>query len=102
MGRSRTPRLVVEETWTHPMVGRPEWRVRAGAGRVGYGRPTTSNLAAYVAAGEASMREGGVNWHITQALRANGDLPEDGYPRVLSARIVRNNGSNDIVAEWTA
>jgi hypothetical protein len=59
-----------------------------------YGRPTAKNLERWVAEYHRSLEPGGVNVHISRSL---------GYvPYLNSARIVHNDGSNEVVAEWHA
>ena len=100
MGRSRTPTLIVREQGTFPMVGAPEWRVRSRGPHQGLGRPNRENLARFVQAGNRSFHEGGVNFHITEGLRANGTIGPHEYPEVLSAQIV-NQITGQVVASWS-
>ena len=88
MGRSTTPtyilRIIVESgSYCTPM----EWRVSGSriAGS-GYGKPTTANIAKWVAVYEKSLLPGGVNSHI-------------GFDKVLSASIT-NQKIGEVVAEW--
>jgi len=100
MGRSRTPSLVVLEEGNLVMHGAPEWRVRRRGQLRGYGQPTAQNLARFVAAGNDSFKEGGVNFHITDHMRGRGELGPEDHARVTRAQIVRNDGSREILASW--
>ena len=90
MGRSFTPKYAVEmegctsATWR---VG-PEYQIP------GNGKPTAANLAKYVEAYIGSLKTGGVNVHISKAL---GYMPIPNW-----ARIVLNDGSRTVIAEWKA
>lgn len=102
MGRSRTPTLIVREQGNFRQIGAPEWRVRSRGPFQGMGRPTRANLARFIQAGNRTFQENGVNWHITEGMRTNGSLGPNEYPEVLSAQIVRNDGSGEVVASWSA
>lgn len=87
MGRSTTPTFRVEMSESGLTTGkRYRWQ---GAWNSKYsGRPSDKNLAAYVAAHEASTRSGGVNECL-------------GPMKVNSAQVVRQS-SGEVVATFTA
>jgi hypothetical protein len=80
MGRSTTPRYVVEMSGGFTAAA---WRVRQD------GRPTDANLARYVAGFEASTAPGGVNAHL-------------GTTRVRSAKVRENSYGGEVVARYQA
>lgn len=70
MGRSRTPRYVVEVNGT----GRAqamEWRARRRGQVLGYGKPTNENLAKWVERFNAALKPGGVNEHLGDRCRVD-------------------------------
>ena len=88
MGRSVTPKYAVEVQGCTSAA----WRVKEQYGIPGYGSPTAENLAKYVKAYIESLQPGGVNQHVSNAL---------GYvPIPTHARIVLNDGSRTVLAEW--
>lgn len=90
MGKSITPKYVVEMDGTTGMF----WHVRQHYQSPGNGKPTNENLAKYVQDYIDSLKPDGVNKHVSKAL---------GYiPMPKWARIVRNDGSREILAEWFA
>lgn len=57
------------------------------------GRPTNANLAKYIRAHIKSLKKGGVNYHVSLALKY--------IPVPHKARIVRQK-TGDVVATWKA
>lgn len=91
MGRSRTSKYALEMDGSTPRC----WWVGPQPGGVpGSGKPTLANLTRYVEVFMRSLEPGGANAHISRAL---GHVP---YPKW--ARIVMNDGSRELVVEWTA
>lgn len=100
MGRSRTwaYSLVIDGGGPNVVVTPMEWRVggrRVGSTREkGYGKPTAANLVKFVEGYMRSLEAGGSNAHLAKHY---GFIP---YPNW--AKIVRNDGSREVVAEWKA
>jgi hypothetical protein len=95
MGRSTTPKyaLVVDCTGVH--CTRMAWHVKPPVGcSVGYGKPTAENLAKYIETFRKSLHPGGANEHLMKAYGSKA-LPN-------AARIILNDGSGTVVAEWKA
>jgi hypothetical protein len=86
MGRSTTPRYVVEIE----LLGRNCWNVRHGRKPVAV-PPTAANLAKYMDAMLKSMEPGGCNAHLAGIFR--GKKPH-------WARIRENCLGGAVVAEW--
>lgn len=90
MGRSVTPTYAVEMEGCTPAA----WHVRPSNIQKGYGKPTPENLAFYVEKYINSLKPGGCNHHISKAL---GKMPIPNW-----ARIVKNDGSRNVLASWNA
>lgn len=94
MGRSTTPKYALILDCRSP-VTRMAWNVKPPVGcKVGHGKPTEENLAKYVATFIDSMKPGEPNRHLWTAYGSNA-VPH-------AARIIRNDGSGLVVAEWKA
>ena len=94
MGRSRTPKYVVELVTPGFYTSPSEWRVRDGCQTKGYGRPNNENLRKYIEQFIASMQPGGVNAH----------LKEQSKPYTVTYALVYHNTSDrhlgTPLAEW--
>lgn len=87
MGRSVTPAYVVEYETTGARGFSPIcWRVTSSSQIKADGRPTTANLRRHVEAYNASFQPGGVNEHVGA--------------RIVAAKLVRNDGSHEVVATY--
>jgi hypothetical protein len=64
MGRSSTPKYVIEFVTGNGRQRTHEWRVRTSYRGKGYGRPTEANLEKHVQAYNASVEPGGCNAHL--------------------------------------
>ncbi len=94
MGRSRTPKYVVELVTPGFYTSPSEWRVKDGCQTKGSGKPTDENLKKFVEQFVASMQPGGVNAH----------LQEQGKPYVVTHAFIYHNTSDrhagPPLAEW--
>jgi hypothetical protein len=70
MGRSSTPKYVVEFTTGNGKQRTQEWRVRTSYRGKGYGMPTEANLEKYVLVYNASVETGGCNAHLGPKAKA--------------------------------
>lgn len=100
MGRSYTPKYVVEIRHTTPPGCRPfqvvsaEWQVGTRANRPGYGKPTNVNLERYVMEYVKSIGINGVNAHISKDL---------GYVPYPTSAFIRLNRSGALpIVTWRA
>ena len=86
-----TPAFAVEYTCTGGTISPYGWR----SSRIGQvpadGRPSATTLKRHVDGVNASLLPGGVNHYPSRA-----DV------RIVSARLVRNDGSHEVIATYTA
>lgn len=89
MGRSVTPAYVVEYQATGIRMSPACWRVSSPNQIPADGRPTVKNLARHVESFNRSFQKGGSNEHLAGT-------------RIVAAMLLRNDGSREVVASWTA
>ncbi len=96
MGRSTTPKYVVELVTPGFYTSPSGWQVRDGCQTKGSGKPTNENLKKFVEQFIASMQPGGVNAH----------LQRQAEPYVVTAAYIYHNTSDrhasTPLAEWKA
>ena len=92
MGRTSTPAFAVEYTCTGGTITPYGWR----SSRIGQvpadGRPSAATLKRHVDSVNSSFLPGGVNHYPT---------PGRADIRIASARLVRNDGSRQVIATYT-
>jgi hypothetical protein len=87
MGRTITPRYFVEVKHNGMVASTPSvWNSKQS------GRPTNLNLKRWVTKYHESLRHDGVNAHVAKAFG-------DGA-NIVSAAILRNDGTRTVVAVW--
>jgi hypothetical protein len=91
--RDTTPKYSLEVNCPGHYITPMAWNVKGKYGYPGDGKPTAENLAKWVQAFIDSHKPGGSNHHLSSM----GTLPIPSY-----ARIVLNDGSRTLVAEWKA
>ena len=95
MGRSTTPKYALVVVCPGLNTSRMAWHVKPPVGcKEGHGAPTAANLEKYVDGFVESLKPGGANRHLFTA------FGDKAVPN--SARIVHNDGSGRVVAEWKA
>ena len=95
MGRSTTPKYAIVTDCRGMVASRSAWNVKPPVGCAkGHGKPTAENLEKYVGAFIDSLRPGGPNRHLFTAFGTK-VIPN-------AVRIIRNDGSGLVVAEWKA
>ena len=95
MGRSTTPKFAIEMDCTGVVTTPQAWHVKPPVGcKTGYGKPTAENLAKYVETYLGTLKPGGVNRHLVTAFGSK-VIPH-------AVRVVKNDGSREVVAEWKA
>ena len=93
MGRSTTPRFAVEYTCKGGSITPYGWRSSRMGQVPADGRPSAATLQRHVDSVNASLLPGGVNHYPT---------PGRADIRIVSARLVRNDGSREVLATYTA
>ncbi len=95
MGRSKTPKYAIVVDCTGMVPSRTGWYIGVQEGGVkGYGKPTAENLAKYIDRYHESLKPGGSNHGLVTTFGTK--------VYANAARIVRNDGSGVVVAEWKA
>lgn len=95
MGRSTTPKFAIVMDCAGMAPSRMAWYVKPPVGcKTGYGKPTAENLEKYVATYLDTLKPGGVNRGLVETFGMK-VIPN-------AARIVHNDGSGLVVAEWKA
>ena len=93
MGRSSTPAFVVEYTYTSGTITPYCWRSRRIGQVPADGKPSPFTLKRHVDSVNESLLPGGVNHYPT---------PGRADIRITSARLVRNDGSREVIATYDA
>lgn len=100
MGRSYTPRYVVQIVETSPPPGNrnfwhtpASWNVKSRTNVAGYGNPTDKNLEKFISKYGDSLKPGGINQHLSLS---HGYIP---YP---SSAFIKDQTTGEIVATWKA